>query len=171
MLKLAHERAVALILPLWLLGLAWLTPRMAIAATVASYDQGARAYNWLALGLAAGTGLWGGVLMLILALSMDQRVVTQVLREGLRNAVASPITGMFGYGLLEGSRVMGWYSPTFEVSFLVITLFGMAGVKLVAFAQSIARAGAPKVRDGLIDMLVSWLQRGRAPKPPQDPTP
>lgn len=172
MTKPAHARALALLLPLWLWAMAWLAPRMAWAATVASYDQGARDYNWLALGLAAGTGLWGGVLMLILALAMDTRVVTEVFKEGLRNAIVSPITGMAAYGVLEAIRAATGRAAAFELSFLLITLAGMGAIPLVGFFQGTARKGAPRVREGLIEVAISWLTKWKAPtKPPEEPKP
>lgn len=164
MIKFAHARAVAFLLPMWVFAVAWLVPRMAEATTL-SYDQGARAFNWLALGLASATGLWGGVLMLILALAMDRRVVSQVLMEGLRNAVASPITGMGAYFILEALRTLKWFDASFEVSFGVITIAGMSAVWLVGFVQGTATEAAPKVRAGLIDWILARL--GAVRKPPE----
>jgi len=171
MLKIAHARAVALFATVWLWLLAWLAPRFAMAAALVPYDAGIRALNWPAIGLAALTGFAGGVAMLVLALATDQRVVREILAEGVRNAIASPITGLMAYGVLQAAAALGWRAP-FEVSFVVLLLAGMGAVPLVGFFQGTASAGAPRVREGLIELAISWLQRWRAgPSNPGDPKP
>lgn len=167
MLKLAHARAIGFFMPAWLFMVVWLVPRAAEAATLVDYDQGIRALNWGSIGLAALTGFAGGFGMLVLALATDTRVVREVLKEGLLNALASPIMGLLMYATLQAVRSFGWSVP-FELSFISVLAAGMAAVPLWRFLQSTATAGAPAARNGLIDLMLSFLNRWKAPKePPQ----
>lgn len=167
MLKFAHGRVLSILTPLWLLWVVWLFPRLSYAGSL-DYDQGIRDLNWSAIGLAALTGFAGGFGMLILALATDKRVVRAVMREGLRNALASPIMGLLAYGVLQAVSSFGWRIP-FEVSFVAVLVAGMAAVSLWAFITSTASAGAPAARNGLIDLMLSFLTRWKAAPPKQEP--
>lgn len=162
---LAHARALLVALPLWVFLVAWLWPRAARAEALAAEFW---LFDWKSLGYAAMLGLAGGFLNLIYALATDRRVVTQILLESGRNGMVSPIAGAGAYlGLKLATWAGGVHLPT-EPRFLVIIAAGYAGIAVIEWTKGLARAGAPRMRDGLIDFAVGWLQRRRGGTPPRE---
>lgn len=159
MLKVAHARAVGVALFSWWIGFLWLWPR---AVRAESLEREARLYDWTSLGYAAGLGLLGGFLAIIYALASDRRVVLTVLADAGRNALVSPIAGMAAYLTLKAAVSFGWMHLTTEPRFLIIVGSGWAGIACFQWVRGFGAAAAPKVRDGLVDVIVSWLKRWQA---------
>jgi hypothetical protein len=160
-MKFAHTRALALALPAWTFAVAWVWPRAARAEALSSEVH---TYDWTSVAYAGGLGLLGGGLALMVALATDKRVVTEVFRESARNAFVSPLGGILAFPCLKAGTALDLFSLTTEPRFLVIVASGYAGIALIEWVRSLFTAGAPRVRDGLIEWGVSWLKGRSGPK-------
>ena len=141
-MKIAHARLVFWLLLLWAGAVLALWP-LAVRAGTLSDD--AKLYDWLSLSFAGGFGILGGVLALIVALATDDRVVSHILREGLRNIIVSPIGGAVAYLLIEWSTSLAGFNLSPVGRFVVIGGSGWAGVAFFVW-----------VRDGAKRMAVSF---------------
>lgn len=159
MKSLAHARAVLVAVPVWTFLFAWLWPR-AVRAEALSAEI--FLFDWKSLGYACALGLLGGVLSLIVALATDRRVVTEVIKESARNALVSPIAGAAMYAFLKWAGAADWFTLTTEPRFGLIVAAGYAGIAAILWLQGLIGAGAPRMKDGLIDLALAWLQRGRS---------
>lgn len=149
---LARIRALAVAVPAWCWALLWLWPR---AARADALSREFRLYDWGSLGYAAALGLLGGALALIVALATDRRVVREVLAEGARNALVSPIAGAAAYLMLKAAAAEGWLTLATEPRFLLIVGAGWAGIAFFAWLrESAGRAAAA---------LAEWVINRRAP--------
>lgn len=147
-MKLAHARAVAVALPTWLFAAAWIWPHVAQAAPLSADVKG---YDWVSLGWACLLGLLGGSLALIVALATDRRVVTEVITEGARNALVSPIAGAAGYALMQAAAAQGLFTLSVEPRFLVIVGFGYAGIAAINWLRATCGEGAAAFGQWLIE--------------------
>ena len=147
-MKLAHARAFSICLFVWWACLLWLWPR-AVRAETLSVEL--RLYDWASVGYAAGLGLLGGALALIVALASDRRVVMQVLSEGGRNAIISPIAGAGAYMALKACAALGWFTVSTEPRFLVIVVAGYAGTAAIQWAGETASKVAGALRERLVN--------------------
>lgn len=120
-----HARAVASLFCAWLLSVVWLWPHAVRAGTL-SADL--KVYDWTSLGYAAVLGFLGGVLALIVALASDHRAVTEVLKEGIRNAIVSPIAGAAMFLAVESMTSASWFLLPPVGRFLLIGGSGWAGI-------------------------------------------
>jgi hypothetical protein len=139
MKKIEHAKAVVWLFSTWCIAVAWLWPHAVRAGTL-SADL--RVYDWSSLGYAAALGLLGGLLALIVALATDHRVLMEVLKESLRNALVSPIAGTAAYLLLEAMGSLGWLMLPAVGRFLVIMGSGWAGIAFFIWARDVASKGA-----------------------------
>lgn len=143
----AHARAVLVALPLWAFAFLWLWPR---AVRAESLSAEFRLYDWTSLLYAGALGLLGGCLALIVALATDRRVVLQVLAEGARNAMVSPIAGAAAYLLLKAAAAQGLFSVSTEPRFLLIVGSGWAGIAFFAWLREMAGRGATGLAEWVI---------------------
>lgn len=132
---LAHARAVLVTTLAGATYTAWLWPRAVRAETL---ETELHRYDWTSLGYAAGLGLLGGCLALIVALATDKRVVTQVLVESGRNALVSPIAGMAAYLLMKAAAAQGLLHLGTEPRFLVIVGCGWGGIAFFVWLRTLA---------------------------------
>lgn len=132
----------------WVWTALWLWP-LAVSAGTLSADV--NVYDWTSLGYAGALGLLGGVLALIVALATDRRVVREVLGEGVRNAIVSPIAGGVAYLLLESAAAAGWYTAPAMVRFACLVGAGWAGSAFFVWL----RAGVARLAAALADRLVA----------------
>jgi hypothetical protein len=146
-MKIAHAWAVSILSSAWFMAALWLWPHAAQAGTLSS-DFGL--YDWVSLGYAALLGLMGGMLALIVALASDRRVVMQVLKEGLRNALVSPIAGMAAYLLVDALNGIGWVTLPSGGRFLVIVGGGWAGIAFFVWARETAGKASVVLGDWLV---------------------
>lgn len=141
---------IAVLLPGWLACASWLWPLAAHAATLG--DE-LRVYDWPSLGYAGALGLLGGTLALIVALATERRVVLEIVLEGVRNAIVSPIAGAGCYALVKSAAALGWFTLSTEPRFLLIVAAGYAGIAAIDWARGFTRRGA--------DAFEGWFTRGR----------
>jgi len=146
-MKIQHSASVSVLSSAWAVVALWLWPR-AVQAGPLSGDFGV--YDWTSLAYAALLGLMGGALALIVALATDRRVVLQVLGEGLRNALVSPIAGMAAYLMADAVSGMGWVTLPSGGRFLVIVGSGWAGIAFFAWARETAGKAASALGDWLV---------------------
>lgn len=148
MKPLAHERAVLIAAPLWSICLLWLWPRAARAEALSAEIW---RYDWASMGYACLLGLMGGALSLIVALATDRRVVVEVLREGTRNAIVSPIAGAGAYAGLKTLAALGWFTASTEPRFLVIVAAGYAGIASIEWARAVGGKLAAAAGEWLVN--------------------
>jgi hypothetical protein len=146
-MKIAHRPTVASLAVAWCCCVLWLWPRAVRAGTLSTE---VKAYDWASLGYACALGLLGGVLALIVALATDRRVVLEVLTEGGRNAIVSPIAGGAAYLLLEALAGLDWLHAPTMVRFLVIVGSGWAGIAFFLWTREVAGKGATKFGEWLV---------------------
>lgn len=146
-MNIAHRPTVTGLATAWCFAVLWLWPRAVRAGTLSS-DM--KAYDWASLGYACALGLLGGVLALIVALATDRRVVTQVLGEGVRNALVSPIAGAVAYLALEAVTALQWWQAPTVARFLLIVGAGWAGIAFFEWVRSLASRGAVRVGEWLV---------------------
>jgi len=146
-MKIQHSTSVSMLSSAWAVAALWLWPR-AVAAQTLSQDFGH--YDWVSLAYAAALGLMGGMLALIVALATDRRVVLQVLGEGLRNALVSPIAGMAAYLMVDAVVSAGWATVPAGGRFLAIVGSGWAGIAFFAWARETAGKAATALGDWLV---------------------
>lgn len=80
-------------------------------------------YEGQLLQWAALTALLGGVIRTILSLESDKRVVQDILREAVWDALKSLIAGMAAFFLVQAMRSSGWQIPS-EVRFAAVMAAG-----------------------------------------------
>lgn len=149
MSRIEHVRAVAVAVPTWCWAFLWLWPRAAAADALSAEFL---LYDWWSLAYAAGLGLLGGALAMIVALATDRRVVLQVLTESGRNAVVSPIAGAAAYLGLKALTAAGWIPAlTTEPRFLLIVGAGWAGIAFFRWVRGIAGQGAASLATWLVN--------------------
>lgn len=146
-MKFAHARALLVALPSWLMAALWLWPRWVRAQALSNE---VRLYDWTSLGFAAALGLLGGFLALLVALATDRRVVVDVLAEGSRNALVSPIAGAAAYAMLKAAAALSWFTLPTEPRFLVIVGAGWAGIAFFQWARETAAKGAKALAEWYI---------------------
>lgn len=146
-MKLAHARALVIAVPSWCYAVLWLWPRAAQADALATeFWQ----YDWLSLVYAAGMGLLGGFLALIYALATDRRVVLEVLKEGGRNALVSPIAGAGAYLFLKACAALGWFTVPTDPKFFCIVTAGWAGTAAIEWAGVTLKKAMGELGDWLV---------------------
>ena len=144
----ARTRTVAAMAFLWALALIWLVPRAVQAGTLSGDVIG---YDWTSLSYACGLGLLGGFLALIVALATDDRIVGDVMREGARNAMVSPIAGAAAYLMVDAAGSMNWIALSTVTRFLAIVGAGWAGVAFFAWARTTAQKAATALAEWVIN--------------------
>lgn len=134
-MRIAHIKEVLALSIAWASTILWLWPGAAYARPLSS-DMGS--YDWTSLGYAAGLGFMGGILALIVSLAMDRRIVIEVVSEGLRNALVSPIAGMSAYLIFEAMTGLDWITAPSGVRFLMIVGSGWAGIAFFIWVRGIS---------------------------------
>lgn len=148
-MTIAHRPTVTALSAAWAITVLWLWPRAVRAGTLAGE---VKAFDWSSLGYACALGLLGGFLALIVALASDTRVVKEILEEGLRNALVSPIGGAIAYLLLEGlASLSERYHFSTVVRFLVIVGAGYAGIAFFTWVRGVTAQGAVSVGEWLVN--------------------
>jgi hypothetical protein len=147
-MNIAHARIVSVLAFAWSLALLWVFPRAVLAGTLSSEIT---AYDWVSLAYACALGLLGGCLSLIVALASDRRVVSEVLTEGGRNALVSPIAGAAAYLMVDAVATMGWIGLSPVSRFLVIIGAGWAGVAFFVWAREMAGKAAITAAEWVIN--------------------
>lgn len=137
-MRFAHSIVTTIAVPVWCWAFLWLWPQ-AVRADAALGAE-VLAYDWKSMLYAAGLGLLGGALALIVALATDKRVVLDVLADALRNMLVSPIAGCIAFMALKAAAAVGWLNITTEPRFLVIIASGWAGIAFIAWARDTAAA-------------------------------
>jgi hypothetical protein len=145
--SIEHPRAVSALSACWAFAASWLMPRAALAA---SLRIDVHVYDWTSLGYAAALGLLGGLLALIVSLATDTRVVSQVLKEGGRNALVSPIAGMAAYLLVEAAFDANLFAVPPVGRFLVIVGSGWAGIAFFVWLRGSALKAAQALAEWVI---------------------
>jgi hypothetical protein len=148
MKNIAHARIVSASMFAWSVTLLWIFPRAVLAGTLSSDIS---VYDWVSLSYACGLGLLGGCLSLIVALASDRRVVGEVLLEGARNALVSPIAGAAAYLMVDSVTSMGWIGLSPVARFLVIVGAGWAGVAFFVWARDTAAKAATALAEWVIN--------------------
>lgn len=134
-MKIAHARLVFWLALMWVGIVAALWPAAVRAGTLSA---DIKLYDWLSLTYAGAFGILGGVLALIVALATDSRVVPDVLREGLRNIIVSPIGGAAAFLIIESATSMTGFNLSPVGRFIVIGGSGWAGVAFFVWARDTA---------------------------------
>lgn len=147
MKNIEHRKAVIWMLGAWCWAVAWMWPHAVRAGTLSADIRG---YDWISLAWSAGLGLLGGVLALIVALATDQRVLQEVFKESLRDALVSPIAGAGAFLLLEFLNALGWLALPSVGRFLVIVGCGWAGIAFFVWARDVAGKGATAFGEWLV---------------------
>jgi hypothetical protein len=148
MKHIAHFRTVSALSFAWTFALFWVFPRAVQAGTLSSDIT---VYDWISLAYACALGLLGGCLSLIVALASDRRVVGEVLLEGGRNALVSPIAGAAAYLMVDAAASMGWVGLSPVTRFLVIVGAGWAGVAFFVWARDLAGKAATTFAEWVIN--------------------
>lgn len=136
---------------------------MVLAAALAAASSTASAiplhneilsYDWISLGDAAGLGLVGGAVALVVALATDKRVVGEVVREGIRNVIVAPLAGVGAYLLIESAVSLDWVSDLPPVTrFVIIAAAGWAGIGFFVWLRGLAAQAAVAVAEWSIGKL------------------
>lgn len=107
-------------------------------------------YDWISLGDAAGIGVAGGVMALVVSLATDKRIVKDILLESVRNLVVSPIGGAGAYLAMDAMSTSGWVDFPTVLRFLIIAIAGWAGVALFVWAKSLVTSLSVVVAEWII---------------------
>jgi hypothetical protein len=147
--NIEHRKAVIWLFGAWCWAVVWMWPHAVRAGTLSADIKG---YDWISLAWSAGLGLLGGVLALIVALATDHRVLLEVFKESLRNALVSPIAGAGAFLLLEFLNALGWIALPSVGRFLVIVGCGWAGIAFFVWAKGMAAKWSVMFGNWLVTM-------------------
>ena len=141
---MSRRQYTLLLLFIWALLVAKTVQATTLVEFIGPYEG--QILQWAAL-----TALLGGVIRTILSLESDKRVVQDIAREAIWDALKSLIAGMAAFFFIQALRSSGWQIPS-EVRFAAVMAAGWQRIAAIDWMRGYAvawlDAKKPKQKEG-----------------------
>ncbi|HYW57663.1 MAG TPA: hypothetical protein VE934_11925 [Polaromonas sp.] len=126
-----HDRLAMVLFVVWLV----VYHHVVRAATLSEFMGG---YDWQSLRWAAAIALLGGALRTIFSLQSDVRVVREIAKEAVWDALKALAAGLLTFVVLEAIRSTGWLLSS-EVRFTAVLVAGIFRMDTIYWLRDAGR--------------------------------